>query len=330
MRIRYFKNTIIAISLVIFTALIVQECSNKDSSLNIVVNDENYGELAYAYLHSIQKHYPKRESGTKRERKMGDFLIQELKQMGVEDTAILEQEFAMKSNAQSRNIIVVKPGKSSEQIIIGAHYDSAFDTSGIDDNGSGVAVVLESIKRLLNEDLDKTVVFAFWGAEESGIEGSSYYVEHMSEEEKINTISYLNVDSIAAGDKQYIYGGKTNNKGHVIQVEVLETVYQLSKEMGLNINLNPGKNESYPIPTIGDFGDHVPFKNEDIPYVYFESSNWDIKPYNGSMQTEKLGRIMHTKYDNLKRIEKNFPDRAEQRLNNYTQLICASIKMLSE
>jgi len=143
MKIRYLRNTIITITLVIFTALIVQGCSNKDSSLiNISVNDENYGELAYKYLQLIQKNYPRRESGTKKERKMGDFLIKELKDMGVEESAIIEQEFQMKSNEKSRNIIVVKPGKVSEQIVIGAHYDSAFDTRGIDDNGSGVAAVL--------------------------------------------------------------------------------------------------------------------------------------------------------------------------------------------
>ena len=45
------------------------------------------------------------------------------------------------------NYFVTKPGKSDKTIIIGAHYDS-MPTAGVDDNGSGVSVLLELAYRV--------------------------------------------------------------------------------------------------------------------------------------------------------------------------------------
>ena len=59
----------------------------------------------------------------------------------------------------------------------GAHLDSVPEGPGINDNGSGVAAVLETAVQLGNSPkVHNAVRFGFWGAEELGLIGSRNYV----------------------------------------------------------------------------------------------------------------------------------------------------------
>ncbi len=64
-----------------------------------------------------------------------------------------------------KNIQAVKNG-SSEIIIIGAHYDTVATTPGADDNGSGVAVLLELARLAAKRNFTKTVRFVAFSTEE--------------------------------------------------------------------------------------------------------------------------------------------------------------------
>ena len=61
------------------------------------------------------------------------------------------------------NIEVIKEGQSKKTIIVGAHYDSA-GTHGVDDNGSGVVVALESALRMIDVETPYTIKYVFFGA----------------------------------------------------------------------------------------------------------------------------------------------------------------------
>jgi Zn-dependent M28 family amino/carboxypeptidase len=67
-----------------------------------------------------------------------------------------------------RNIIAVKEGTANEKewILLGAHYDAAWGSPGADDNGSGVAVLLEAANILRNYEFQKTVQFVAFTLEE--------------------------------------------------------------------------------------------------------------------------------------------------------------------
>lgn len=280
-----------------------------------------YGKDAYAYVEYLQDKLPSRIAGSKNEQLTGDYIQDELKKMGYTDESIQIQEFTAKNGLTSRNIIVTKKGSTDEQIIVSAHYDSVH-THGVDDNGSGVAVALESAKRILDLDTKYTIQFGFWGAEETGIEGSGHYAKSMTQEEKDRTKFVINIDSVLAGDKQYVYGGAVDEKsGKVIGTEPLEVVKKLADKLNIDMNLNPGKHSEYPSPTTGDWSDHVSFKNIGIPYVYFEATNWYLEPYDGFLQTEQLSTVMHTESDNLDVLNKTFPQRAKDRLRDYTKLM---------
>jgi len=87
-----------------------------------------------------------------------------------------------------RNVVATKWGRLNRErvIILGGHYDSVvYDGTnprlyapGADDNGSGTAGVLEVARILSKVDLDATVKFIPFAAEEQGLIGSTHFAEN--------------------------------------------------------------------------------------------------------------------------------------------------------
>ena len=69
---------------------------------------------------------------------------------------------------QVRNIIAEKPGSVNpeEIVLVGAHYDSVLGSPGANDNGSGVAALLELAQLLADQALPRTVRFVAFVNEE--------------------------------------------------------------------------------------------------------------------------------------------------------------------
>lgn len=64
------------------------------------------------------------------------------------------------------NVIAEVRGVSPELVIVGAHYDSVYDCPAANDNGSGVAALLEIANALKGEKFQKTVRFVAFTNEE--------------------------------------------------------------------------------------------------------------------------------------------------------------------
>ena len=217
----------------------------------------------------------------------------------------------------SQNIEVIKEGQSKKTIIVGAHYDSA-GTHGVDDNGSGVAVALESALRMIDVETPYTIKYVFFGAEETGMHGSKEYVNSLTKKEKDNIVLMINIDSILAGDNLYLYGGRINDKGVVKDVEAVNKAFEIAKKANLPMQLTPKGNVDYPYPTGQKRSDHAPFSDIGIPYIYFEANNW----LNGlPVETENHGLIMHSDKDDLSFIENEYGNRAKDTMANYSHLL---------
>ena len=104
------------------------------------------------------------------------------------------------------NIIAQTPtGRPDNVVMLGAHLDSVPAGPGINDNGSGSAAILETAVQLAQSgELNNAVRFAWWGAEEVGLVGSTEYVASLSEEELGDIATYLNFDMVASPN--YIIG----------------------------------------------------------------------------------------------------------------------------
>lgn len=94
-------------------------------------------------------------------------------------------------------------GRRNRVIMAGAHLDSVGAGPGINDNGSGVAALLETAEQMARVNPRNKVRFAFWGAEESGLIGSTAYVNGLSAEELAQITLYLNFDMI--GSPNYVF-----------------------------------------------------------------------------------------------------------------------------
>ncbi|MDV8055886.1 MULTISPECIES: M28 family peptidase [unclassified Rhodococcus (in: high G+C Gram-positive bacteria)] len=115
----------------------------------------------------------------------------------------------------SRNIIAQTTTGSTENVVVtGAHLDSVPEGPGINDNGTGTAAVLETALQMGSApEVTNAVRFAFWGAEENGLVGSTEYVEGLSDEDKRNIALYLNFDMIGSNNAGYLaYDGDDSDQ----------------------------------------------------------------------------------------------------------------------
>jgi len=101
-----------------------------------------------------------------------------------------------------------KEGDPNNVVMVGAHLDSVNAGPGINDNGSGSAAILETAKQMGKVKPRNKLRFALWGAEESNLVGSTYYVNNLSAEERAKIALYLNFDMIGSPNHVFfIYDG---------------------------------------------------------------------------------------------------------------------------
>jgi len=106
---------------------------------------------------------------------------------------------------KARNVIAqTKTGSPTDVVMAGAHLDSVPAGPGINDDGSGVAAVLETAVQLGNSpQVHNAVRFGFWGAEEVGLIGSRNYVESLNLDALKDIALYLNFDMLASPNPGY-------------------------------------------------------------------------------------------------------------------------------
>jgi aminopeptidase Y len=101
-----------------------------------------------------------------------------------------------------------RTGDPGNVVMAGAHLDSVNAGPGIQDNGSGSAAILEVAEQMAKVKPRNKVRFAWWGAEESGLVGSTYYVNNLSAEQQDDIALYLNFDMIGSPNHVFfIYDG---------------------------------------------------------------------------------------------------------------------------
>ena len=103
---------------------------------------------------------------------------------------------------------------SDNVVLVGAHMDSVMAGPGINDNGSGSAMLLSIAKWLMDtpHSQELSVRFAWWSAEEVGLIGSQEYVNTTDDLGQIQY--YLNFDMVASPNYvRFIYDGDGSQFG---------------------------------------------------------------------------------------------------------------------
>ena len=122
------------------------------------------------------------------------------------------------ANATGYNVVAYIPGSDpnlkNEYILFGGHLDHMGKWPvlfpGANDNASGSAIILEIARAYasLDKKPKRSAMFALFGAEESGLNGSNYMSRHLPVE-PMKMIHMINIDSNAVGTGLWITGLKT-------------------------------------------------------------------------------------------------------------------------
>lgn len=283
-----------------------------------------------------------RYSFTAKEADARRYVTSALEQCGYPVTT---QPFTVRTK-QSANVIAVKRGTSASEIIIGAHYDSV-DAShggadGVDDNGSGVAVLLDLAARMHATTTPYTIKFIAFGAEEANeMYGSrSFVTQYVSPEldscgtscvdrQNANApiLAMINLDALAVGDIAYVHGDNNPRAG-----SLLDWVTRTgAKGLGLDNNGNGSIDATEQVDTtvpenrLFEDSDYYYFTKVGITFLYFEATNWRIGRQDGFTQVDPQygdgGAIYHTRYDNLRYLDDTFPGRIDARLALFGDLL---------
>jgi aminopeptidase S len=174
---------------------------------------------ALEHMQALQKiadaHGGNRASGTPGYEASVEYVVGVLRDAGFEVSTPTYQVSADEDQdvapGTGRNVIAqTRTGNPDRVVMIGAHLDSVPEGPGIVDNGSGVASLLEIATRISgSQDVKNSVRFAFFGNEETGLQGSTGYVESLSADDRKKIKLYLNVDMVASPNGGYfVQGGK--------------------------------------------------------------------------------------------------------------------------
>jgi len=174
--------------------------------------------------------------------KAKDFLLQTLRQWVPENQITVEPYVYVDGMGGNTwyNIIITFPGTvtPNEQILFTAHYDSCvvfegdpmISAPGANDNGTGVATLLEAVRIFSTMKFERTLKVIFFSGEENFQQGSKAYAEQHAED---NITAVLNMDMFGTdkdGDRCFeMYVGELPGSQKIADL-LLQTIqeYQLN------------------------------------------------------------------------------------------------------
>jgi len=212
-----------------------------------------------------------RKTGTDGNEKAREFILKRLREIAVKP---LESDFQQKFNFSASdgektgtNILGHIEGiaSSNSYFVISAHYDhigvrSGEIYNGADDNASGVAALLAIANYFKKNSPRHSMIFAFFDAEESGLQGAKAFVATNF----MAIILNVNMDMISRNDKNEIYIAGTYQNPDLKEL-VQKSLSQNDRLKVLFGHDTPGSGGH----DWSNSSDHGPFSKAGIPFLYF-------------------------------------------------------------
>jgi Zn-dependent M28 family amino/carboxypeptidase len=150
-----------------------------------------------------------------------------------------------------------KKGDPNDVVVVGAHLDSVVPGPGINDNGSGSATILEIARQLAKFKTTNRVRFAWWGAEELNLIGSTRYVAGLSDAQKDAIALNLNFDMVGSPNfVRFVYDGDgsdtpTAGPPGSAQIEDIFNQYFASQGLATEPTAFDGRSDYGPFIAVG-------------------------------------------------------------------------------
>jgi hypothetical protein len=207
---------------------------------------------------------------------------------------------ASSSWIQAESVIAQTPGGDPNRVVmLGAHLDSVMDGPGINDNGSGVAMLLEIARWLSTRDAEATVRFALWAGEEEGLYGSRDYVAGLSDEETDAIAAYLDLDMVGSPNfVRYVIADAREDPTVAAEDERIRDLFSAYfEDRGLAVE---------PIETFGG-ADHGAFAQAGIPIGGLFAGSGEMKTaeqadLHGGVAGEPADPCYHQACDTLENV----------------------------
>lgn len=220
---------------------------------------------------------------------------------------------------QHRNIFAVLPGigpHRNELVIVEGHIDSrcedVCDTTcmahGMEDNGSGTALVLELARIMSPFAFDRTLVFLATIGEEQGLYGANAFAEFCENEDIPVRAVYNNdiIGGIICGQTASPPGCPGLNAIDSINVRLYSSTATRNLARFARLEYEENLAPLVPVPSMinimsqedrsGRGGDHIPFRQRGFQAIRFTSAN---EHGNGNPDTPNYDDRQHTMEDVL-------------------------------
>ncbi|NDL61203.1 aminopeptidase [Acerihabitans arboris] len=238
----------------------------------VAFTPSHYAEEQIRY---IATYFPGRMAGSPAELMAADYLQHRFNELGFHsdlrafNTRYLFHGSAGKADWRkitATSVIAARAGATPGEVLIVAHADTFMPRSdkdlnnnlggltlqGVDDNASGLGVMLGLAQQLGRGRLTVGVRFVALSAGEPETLGADDYLQRMSAQEKRNTLLVINLDSLVAGDKLRV--NYSPDSGDARVRALVKTLGAQARRSGIPLLLSPG------IRTSADCaGDALPF-----------------------------------------------------------------------
>lgn len=242
------------------------------------------------------------------------FIEETLKSQGYE---VQSQEYAVQGKTV-RNLVAEIPGgtRAGEIVVVGAHYDTVFDCPGADDNGSGIAGLLEVARLLKHSGVrpERTLRFVAFVNEEppyfqTATMGSRVYAKRAREHHD-NVVAAISLEMLGTyldteGSQQYpsgvgwLYPSKGNFIGFVGNVASRPLVREAVRSFRRTTQF-PSQGIAAPEGIMGiGWSDHWSFWQEGYPGImvtdtaFFRNKNYHMPSDTaGTLDYERMGRVV--------------------------------------
>jgi hypothetical protein len=208
------------------------------------------------------------------------------------DSYELEPQGRMRNEFTLRNVVAVLPGKQTGEneriFLLNAHYDTVARTEdgsfprdsfdnfapGVNDDGSGLAALIEIARVFSRHEFDATVYFVAFSGEEVGLVGSTLMAARLKKEDK-NIEGVLTLDMI--GNIQGGNGILDNKRIRVFSAGPADSpsrqLARYAKRAGEHYFPSAHIDCIYRADRFGRGGDHTPFVLEGWPGIRIMEAN---------------------------------------------------------
>lgn len=175
-----------------------------------------------------------------------------------------EQPFTTEDDDDTGNVLAILPGSdpsvSDEVVVVSAHIDHFGDgLLGANDNASGVTALLAIAQEFSDGGYTpaRSVLFAVFGAEESGFEGSEFFASNPPAGFSIDQVVYnLNMDMVGS----YTESGTLYALG-TFEGTLGADVVSANAASYSSLDVSYGESS--------DQSDNVTFCSRGVPYIFF-------------------------------------------------------------